>query len=91
MEARFLSEPADSACCKDFDRGLGVETVEDRGETEELRKEEDEADGEDDEAEAEESTEMESELASIPESVEFFLSKDLIRGQARGADSPRCL
>jgi hypothetical protein len=88
MDDKLISE-LESAYCKDLTLGLGVEVVEDSGDSEELRKE-DEADGEE-EAEEEESTDMERELASIPESVEFFRSRDLIRGQARGVESPRCL
>jgi hypothetical protein len=83
-EDRLTKEPPDSPCCRDFERGLGVDALEDMGEAEELRKEE--------EAEDEaESTDMESELVSMPESVEFFRSSDMIRGAARGVASPRCL
>ncbi len=88
IEDKFIIEP-ESAHCRYLTRGLGVEADEDKGEAEALRNEE-EADGEE-EAEDEESTEIESMLDSIPESVEFFRSSDLVLGQARGDDSPRCL
>ncbi len=88
IEDKFINEP-ESAVCRYLTRGLGVEAEEDRGEAEALRNEE-EADGEE-ETEDEESTEIESMLDSIPESVEFFRSSDLVLGQARGDDPPRCL